>query len=245
MKKLVITLSIVLIGLLGYSQVTSVGEFRVANATTAFGVNLPVGTKVYNIATGDYWVATAGVVSTATLSDATASFAKLNDSGTDDQTAAEVNISDAGEYYTGTTVESALQEVGFSIAAHATSISTNADAISANATNIATNAADIIDNTTNISTNSEGITANAGNITLNTNNITALENLTSKTDNFEINADDLNGSDYALSETAITQYGIQLSINGVITTNFSFAANTVTLSVPVYKYDLIVAKYIF
>ena len=70
MKKLVFTMSIVLIGLLGYSQVTSVGEFRVADATTAFGVNLPLGTKVYNIATGDYWVATAGVVSTATLSTA-------------------------------------------------------------------------------------------------------------------------------------------------------------------------------
>ena len=41
MKKLVITMSIVLISLLGYSQVTNVGEFRIANATTAFGVNLP------------------------------------------------------------------------------------------------------------------------------------------------------------------------------------------------------------
>lgn len=33
-------------------------------------------------------------------------------SGTDDQTAAEVNITDAGNYFTGTTVEAALQEVG-------------------------------------------------------------------------------------------------------------------------------------
>ena len=37
---------------------------------------------------------------------------------TDDQTAAEVDITDSGAHYTGTTVEAALQEVGDSIAAH-------------------------------------------------------------------------------------------------------------------------------
>ncbi len=101
MKKLVITMSIVLISLLGYSQLTNVGEFRITNATTAFGVNLPVGTKVYNIATNEYWVATAGVITTATLTTASASFTKLNDSGTDDQTASEVNITDVGDHFTG------------------------------------------------------------------------------------------------------------------------------------------------
>lgn len=38
-------------------------------------------------------------------------------SSTDDQTAAEVNISDSGGYYTGTEVETALQEVGADLAA--------------------------------------------------------------------------------------------------------------------------------
>lgn len=37
-------------------------------------------------------------------------------SGTDDQTAGEVNITDAGLYYTGTTVEAALQEIGLTYA---------------------------------------------------------------------------------------------------------------------------------
>lgn len=111
MRKLVITLSIVLISLLGYSQVTNVGEYRVANATTDFGVNLPIGTKVYNIATGEYWVATAGVASSEDLTSASGSFALLNNSGTDDQTAAEVNITDAGGKYDATTVEAALAEI--------------------------------------------------------------------------------------------------------------------------------------
>ncbi len=86
--KIKILLSIIaFIAFVGVSQaqVTNVGDFRIANATTAFGKNLPVGTKVYNIATGDYWVATTGVASTATLTTASGSFTKLNDSGTDNQ----------------------------------------------------------------------------------------------------------------------------------------------------------------
>lgn len=146
-------MSIVLISILGYSQVTNVGEFRVATATTDFGVNLPIGTKVYNIATGEYWVATAGVASTEDLTSASASFTLLNNSGTDDQeldltgnilsieggtntidlsgyldntdsqTAAQVDITDSGNNYDGTTVEAALSEIGDSIAAHNDSIS--------------------------------------------------------------------------------------------------------------------------
>jgi hypothetical protein len=114
-KKLLIILSFILLALIGYSQVTDVAELRIADATTAFGRNLPVGSKVYNIATGDYWVATAGVVSTATLTTASESFTLLNAAGTDDQTASEVDITDAGGYYTGTEVEAALQEVGADI----------------------------------------------------------------------------------------------------------------------------------
>lgn len=129
-------MSIVLIGLLGYSQVTSVGEFRVADATTAFGVNLPLGTKVYNIATGDYWVATAGVVSTATLSTASASFSLLNDAGTDDQTAGEVGVTAAGNLAS-VNVQSALEELQGDIDQNTIDIGTNATNIANNASAIA------------------------------------------------------------------------------------------------------------
>lgn len=78
MKKLITSL-IVLILLSGLlqAQVTDVAEFRIANATTAFGRNLPVGTKVYNIATGEYFVATAGILNTLTLTTGSASFKKI------------------------------------------------------------------------------------------------------------------------------------------------------------------------
>ena len=83
MKKLILLLSMLLVSYLGFSQATNVGEFRIANATTTFDQNLPVGTKVYDINTGNYWVATAGVASTATLTTASGSFTQLNAAGGD------------------------------------------------------------------------------------------------------------------------------------------------------------------
>lgn len=110
MKRLVITLCMILIALIGYTQVTNVAEFRVANAATQFGVNLPVGSKVYDIANNKYYVATAGIVSTETLTTASASFSLLNDSGTDNQTAAQVSVSATGNI-SSTNVQAALEEL--------------------------------------------------------------------------------------------------------------------------------------
>ena len=81
MKKILIVL-FVFLALFSQAQLTNVNDFKVANATTAFGRNIPIGTKVYNVATGDYWVATAGITSTSTLTTASASFTRLNGAGT-------------------------------------------------------------------------------------------------------------------------------------------------------------------
>lgn len=118
MKKFVFFLIFSLIVTLGYSQVADVGEFRIANATTAFGRNLPVGTKVYNIADGKYWVAIDGVGKTETLTTGAAKFDLLNVK----VRAEDVPIDDLGGFYTGTDVEAALQEVGDSISQHRTEI---------------------------------------------------------------------------------------------------------------------------
>lgn len=86
MKNLLFILLLFLVVQFGFGQATPVEDVRIANATTAFGINLPIGTKVYNIADGKYWVATAGVISTATLTTGAASFTQLN------PTAAGTNI---------------------------------------------------------------------------------------------------------------------------------------------------------
>jgi len=81
MKKVLIGFLFLLLSVYTFGQVTAVADLRIQNATTAFGTNLPIGTKVYNIADGKLWVATAGVLGTATLTTASASFTQLNMDG--------------------------------------------------------------------------------------------------------------------------------------------------------------------
>lgn len=85
-RNLILVIGLMLISFNGYSQATDVAEVRIANATTTFDRNLPIGTKVYDINTGDYFVATAGILSTLTLTTGSASFTQLNGGGTQNLT---------------------------------------------------------------------------------------------------------------------------------------------------------------
>lgn len=78
MKRLLIAFVFLSLSINLFAQSTPVSDLRVATATTTFGINIPIGTKVYNIADGKYWVATAGVLGTATLTTGSASFTQLN-----------------------------------------------------------------------------------------------------------------------------------------------------------------------
>lgn len=74
MKRIIFFIAFMLTGVMLFGQASPVADFRISNATTAFGQNLPTGTKVYNVGTGEYWVANTGVVGTATLTTGAASF---------------------------------------------------------------------------------------------------------------------------------------------------------------------------
>ena len=78
MKKLVLFLGLLIAAYSAIGQATNVAEYRIANATTAFGVNIPVGTKVYNMATQEYFVCITASASTLNLTTGTANFKKLN-----------------------------------------------------------------------------------------------------------------------------------------------------------------------
>jgi len=57
MKKLILLMSLILIVTLGgYSQLTPVKTTRVANATTAFGENVAVGSQVYDYGAEELYV---------------------------------------------------------------------------------------------------------------------------------------------------------------------------------------------
>ena len=96
MKKLIITMGIILATMAGFSQVAPTSVSRVADAETVFGINISVGKQVYNIATEQLWVATEGVAGTATLKTAASSFKIVNGTGT-------TNLAEAN--FTKTTVD--------------------------------------------------------------------------------------------------------------------------------------------
>jgi len=77
MKTLITFLFIILLSINIFAQSSPTLDLRIPNATTAFSQNIPIGTKVYNVADGKYWIATAGVISTATLTTASASFVPI------------------------------------------------------------------------------------------------------------------------------------------------------------------------
>ncbi|MEI6143252.1 MAG: hypothetical protein WCP85_28500 [Mariniphaga sp.] len=67
MKQLLLSAVLLLFSISIFAQATPVGELRVADAGTAFGVNVPAGTKIYQMDTKQYWVCVDGAASTAKL----------------------------------------------------------------------------------------------------------------------------------------------------------------------------------
>ena len=73
MKKIFIIIALLFTQLF-YAQVSNTKTVRINDATTAFSKNLSIGTQVYNVATGELFIANAAVLNTATLTTASGSF---------------------------------------------------------------------------------------------------------------------------------------------------------------------------
>ena len=67
MKKYLLTTALLGISYLGFSQVTPSGHFRIADRTTAFGINVPVGTQIYCVSDSTTWEVKAGLGSAITI----------------------------------------------------------------------------------------------------------------------------------------------------------------------------------
>ena len=79
MKKLLLFLGLLIVAVsVGYGQATPSAQFRVATATTAFGINIPVGSTVYNVATDTYYLCKAPTALDKTLATASANFTAIS-----------------------------------------------------------------------------------------------------------------------------------------------------------------------
>src|SRR5690606_20537748 len=158
---------------------------------------------------------------------------------TDDQTASEVSITDAGGNFTSTDVEGALSELatgssddqnisgsglasniltigienGTSEDVDLSSLDESAD-VAANAANIATNTTNIANNTADIATNTTDISTNTTNITTNATNIVTnttdiATNATNIADHIALDDDTDSGNEY---NTAFAVNGANLEV---------------------------------
>lgn len=76
-KQILLILLLMSLGGLAFGQATPGAQYRVATATTAFGINIPIGTTVYCVATDTYYLCKAATASTLTLTTGTANFTAL------------------------------------------------------------------------------------------------------------------------------------------------------------------------
>jgi len=79
LKKHVLTLFILFIGVASFSQATPVNTVRIANSTTQIGENVPVGTLVIDRLNNKIYLAKVSMLSTENLTSAAANFELLND----------------------------------------------------------------------------------------------------------------------------------------------------------------------
>jgi hypothetical protein len=74
MQKYILTISLILICYLGFSQTTPTAQMRIADRVTAFGQNLPAGTQIYVVSDRTLWQAKIGIDSALTIDSALAAF---------------------------------------------------------------------------------------------------------------------------------------------------------------------------
>jgi len=264
MKKVILILGFVLLGLVGYSQATAVADFRIADATTAFGKNLPIGTKVYNIGTGDYWVATAGVASASTLTTASGSFTQLNATGGSESTTvsdtAEIDLTLTGDDITADIITGSIDVLKLDAGVQ-TSLGLADTALQSEVDGSITNELQTISNTSNATTHTATLSDSGGSlqlaegtgITLTTSETgldgivtiasTGEANLTMITEDFE--EDDGTATAHALAQTAVTAQSARVALNGstLKPADYTFTATTITIGVPVTQYDQVVITY--
>nr|WP_319572051.1 hypothetical protein [uncultured Draconibacterium sp.] len=258
MKKLIITMGIILATMAGFSQVAPTSVYRVADAETVFGINISVGKQVYNIATEELWVATEGVVSTATLTSAASSFKIVNGTGTTnlaEANATETTVDITSSTGTKATLQSATtSRAGLMSKAKFDEVELN----NAKETNVSTQLETGTVTGTTVAITSDGddddvilVAANTDDAGLMTadqfDKLDAVEagaqvNYTLITEKFEETSE--TATTHALAHTAQTG-GCTVSLNGTVLdpSDYTLTATTIAINLPVAQYDIVLITY--
>lgn len=69
-KKHLLTIALIVISYVGFSQSTPTAQLRIPNRITVFGQNLPAGTQIYVLSDSTLWQSKRGILSTKTITTA-------------------------------------------------------------------------------------------------------------------------------------------------------------------------------
>lgn len=273
MKKLILLIAILLVSVMSYGQATNARVVRIADATTAWGENLPIGTYIWDITNENLYVLTAASASTQTLTTES-NKSLINASGSDDQNLTWDAVNGHIEIEDGTDADvgmfsTAGTDYGFTPGSNGAGNtafldgSGNWDNIDLT-TDVGSSVLPISNGGTNSSTalsNDYVMVSETGAIVESTVTTTELETLSGVTSSDllthivewdEVSADDLTQPyDVTLSNTPATSSNITVQINGVPlkyaagTDNgtFNFSGTTLSIYVNVYQYDQIEISY--
>jgi len=233
---------------------TPVSELRVANSLTTFGINIPVGTKIYNVGDGNYYVATAGVIGTASLSSTPESFELLNakDLQMIDVSANTVTLSQSGGEViiagdgintvatSGSTITVTGTEIDGDISNELQDLSydpaTRALSISLDGTGVALPEA--------VNNGNSGLLTGADKAKLDNLDDKAT-NTSFKVERFEEAITNTSGQTNSLSFIPKSNSAVLVSLNGVElkASQFLISEDRVKILIPVYQYDQVTISY--
>ncbi len=160
-RNLIVAVLIFLTGII-QAQVSNINTVRVANATTTFGRNLPVGSQIFDLETNKLYILQSPAQDTQSISTSSVVLVTLNETVSANSIAISTNTANISTNTSAiSTNTSNIASNTSGVNANASAISSNASGISTNTSNISANSSAISTNTTNISSNTSGVNANA------------------------------------------------------------------------------------
>lgn len=273
MKTLILLIGIMLVTIMSYGQATNARVVRIADATTAWGENLPTGTYIWDITNENLYVLTAASASTQTLTTET-NKTLINEAGSDDQNLTWDGTNGHIEIEGGTDADigmfsTAGTDYGFTPGSNGAGNtvfldgSGNWDNIDLT-TDVGSSVLPVANGGTNSSTalsNDFVMVSETGAIVESTVTTTELETLSGASSSDllthivewdEVSTDNLTPPyDVTLSNTPAASTNITVQVNGIPlkyaagtdNATFNFSGTTLSIYQPVYQYDQIEIAY--